>query len=331
MSRSIVVVTEAEYRRAESVFAEASAVACVAAPREEHALVTAIRERGARHAVVGPLPYRDALYAALPHGGVLARFGVGHDGIDKAMASRSGVLCTNTPGVLDQSVAELTMLLVSAAARHLTTMAAQMRRGDWTPIQGVELQGKTLAIIGCGRIGRTTARIASLGFGMRVIGFGRRAATSAAAAESGFATITDDFAAAVGDADYVSLHIPATPENAHFLARERLSMLRTEAWLINTARGAVVNERDLFDALVEGRIAGAALDVFDREPYVPADPSRDLRTLPSVILIPHVGSNTREANRRMAERALHNIVAAEAGNFAAMDLLNPEALRITNP
>jgi glyoxylate reductase len=98
------------------------------------------------------------------------------------------------------------------------------------------------------------------------------------------------------------------------------------AWLINTARGSVVDETALYDALAGERLAGAALDVFDREPYVPVDPSRDLRTLPTVVLAPHVGSHTREANRGMAERALQNIVRAEAGDFAGMDLVNREVL-----
>jgi phosphoglycerate dehydrogenase-like enzyme len=99
------------------------------------------------------------------------------------------------------------------------------------------------------------------------------------------------------------------------------------AWLINTARGAVVDENALYDALADGQIAGAALDVFEREPYEPADTARDLRTLPNTILMPHVGTHTDGANRRMAERALENIALAEARDFAAMDLLNPEVLR----
>ena len=138
--------------------------------------------------------------------------------------------------------------------------------------------------------------------------------------------MTDDFAGAVREADYVSLHIPALPENAQFIDRDRLSLLPERAWLINTARGAVVDEAALYDAVADKRIAGAALDVYAREPYEPVDPGRDLRKLSAVILLPHVGSNTADANRGMAERALGNIRLAEAGDFAAMDLLNPEVL-----
>jgi len=127
-------------------------------------------------------------------------------------------------------------------------------------------------------------------------------------------------------ADFVGVLIPASPANAHFINRERLGWMQRHAWLINTARGMVVDERALYDALKENRIAGAALDVFDIEPYKPADPSKDLRTLPNVILTPHVGSHTPDANGRMASRALENIVLAEAGEFGRMDLLNPEVL-----
>jgi phosphoglycerate dehydrogenase-like enzyme len=327
MPPSTVVVTEPEFRRAEQHFASTAHWTFVPAPPAEAELSAAIRQRGARHAVLGPAVYSGPLYDALPRGGVLARFGVGHDGLDKARATEAGLLCTNTPGVLHQSVAELTLLLMLAAARHLTGLAGAMQEGAWAPKPGVELQGKTLTIVGCGTIGRAVARIASAGFGMRTIGVRRAHGPAAAAAGQDFDATTDDYAGAVRDADYVSLHIPALPENVHFIGRERLSLLPERAWLINTARGAVIDEAALFDAVSNRRIAGAALDVYAVEPYEPISRDRDLRRLPGVILLPHVGSNTADANRGMAERAINNIRLAEAGDFGAMDLLNPEVLR----
>jgi phosphoglycerate dehydrogenase-like enzyme len=303
----VVIVTEPEFYKAERIFTEAPGMRCVPAPETEHQLVEAIRESGAHAAIVGVQPYRDGLYAVLPRGGVLARFGAGHDGIDKVRATRAGILCTNTPGVLDQSVAELTMLLLLAASRHLPALTSSMGGNAWQPRIGGEVHGKALAIIGCGRIGTAVKQIAGAGFGMTV-----RCASRA-----------DDFPNAVRDADFVSLHLPASADTHHFLSRERLAMLSPRAWVINTARGSVVDEAALHDALVAGRIAGAALDVFEREPYEPVDPARDLRTLSNVILTPHVGSNTMDANARMASRALRNISLALAGDFAAMDLLNP--------
>jgi phosphoglycerate dehydrogenase-like enzyme len=326
MSTPIVLVTEPEYRRAERVFASAKAVTCVVGPSEEEALAQAIADVGARHAVVGGRAYRGPLYSAIPRGRVIARFGVGHDGIDKKKATEAGVLCTNTPAVLDQSVAELTFLLIAAAARHLTTIAGAMSDGKWVPAEGTELRGKTLTMIGVGRIGRAVARIARRGYEMRVVGYHRPGSASAASARDDFDLMTDDLEMALGKADFVSLLIPAAPENAHFINRERLAMLKPHAWLINTARGIVVDENALYDALAEGRIRGAAMDVFDQEPYVPGDPARDLRRLPNVILTPHVGSHTPEANGRMAARALENITLAEAGTFSRMDLLNPEVI-----
>jgi phosphoglycerate dehydrogenase-like enzyme len=318
----IVLVTETEFKRAPDVFSSAP-VECIALPGDELALAREVKERGARYVIVGSVKYTGPIYDALPQGGVIARFGVGHDGIDKDKATAAGVLCTNTPGVLDQSVAELAVLLILAAARRLVSLDAEMRRGSWNlGPSGIELRGKTLAVIGGGRIGQATARIASQGFGMRTIGF-RRTARAADA----FDSMATDFAAAVSDADFVSLHINAEPANHQFLNRARLPLMPSRAWLINTARGSVVDEDALYDALVEMRLAGAALDVFDREPYVPADPSRDLRTLPNVVLAPHVGTHTREANRGMAERALQNVMHAEAGDFAALDLLNPGVLK----
>jgi phosphoglycerate dehydrogenase-like enzyme len=319
-----VVVTDIEYERARQTFLSDPRVRVVVAPAAEGDLAAAIRAAGVRHAVVGGKVYKGELYQALPRGGVLARFGVGHDGIDKAAATAAGLLCTNTPGVLDQSVAEFTMLLIAGAARHLAAMDARMRAGDWAPRGGLELAGKTLVVIGCGRIGRAVARIATRGFGLVAIGVTRSAPL--AASDADFHEITVDQADALARADFVSLHMPSSPENRHFMNADRLAMLPSRAWLINTARGAVVDEVALYHALVSGRLAGAALDVFDVEPYVPARPELDLRTLPNVVLAPHVGSHTAEANHRMASRALHNVVAGDARDFAAMDLLNPDVL-----
>ena len=320
-----VLVTETEFRRAEDAFQSADGVRCISVPADESALARAIRDLGARYVVVGSVRYLSELYGALPRGGVIARFGVGHDSIDKEKATKAGLLCTNTPGVLDESVAELAVLLMLAASRHFPKLTADMRQGTWAlGPAGAELRGKTLAVIGSGRIGQATARMASRAFGMRAIGCRRSAPASGPTGD--FESVTSDFSEAVHDADYVSLHINAEAGNLRFLNRERLSMIPSRAWLINTARGAVVDELALYDALAGEHLAGAALDVFDREPYVPADPAHDLRTLPNVILTPHVGSHTREANRQMALRALQYILRAEARDFGEMDLLNPEVL-----
>jgi phosphoglycerate dehydrogenase-like enzyme len=326
MPRSLVLVTEPEFLRVQALFTSFDPLLCDPAPSTDEALAAAIQARSARHVVIGPQPYPTKIYEALPAGSVIARLGVGYEGVNLARATERGVLCTNTPGVLHQSTAELAMLLIAAGARRLLLDAGAMKAHRWTPSTGTELAGARLAIIGAGRIGGTLARIASQGYGMRVVGCRRRPEEPRADDEC-FEALTSDFEEAVRDADFVSLHMPGSPENRHFMDATRLALLSKHAWLINTARGAVVDETALFEALVDGRIAGAGIDVFDREPYEPVSAHRDLRALDNVILLPHVGSNTVAANRRMGERALANILKAEGGQFAEMDLLNPEVLK----
>lgn len=324
-----IAVAQLEYGKARRAF-EAGAgegLICLSAPMQEDELASFIRKHEIRHAIVGVDRYAGPLYDALPRGGVLARFGVGHDGIDKERATSRGILCTNTPGVLDDSVAELAVGLMLAAARHLPVVSAATGAGTWEPRVGSELRGKTLAVIGCGAIGRRVARIAARGLGMHVVGCEVVPVdTERLRTEYGFAEIRDQFADAVAEADYVTLHIPSTADTRHYVNRARLALMKPCAWLINTARGALVCEADLYDALSAGRIAGAALDVFEHEPYQPIMPDKDLRQLPRVIMTPHIGSSTQEACDRMASRALTNIRMAEAGEFATMDLLNPAVL-----
>jgi len=324
-----IAVTELEYRKAEAVFARAAGEGCdcVCAPAEEAALAAAVRAGGVRHAIIGVEKYVGALYQALSAGAVIARFGVGHDGVDKAQATARGLLCTNTPGALDDSVAEHTINLLFAAARQTVAQAARLRAGEWAPQMGAELKGKTLAVIGCGAIGRRVGQMASRGLDMKVVGCEvAELELLRMQREFGFTSVVREFSEAVGEADYVSLHIPSLPATRHFLNGERLRLLPPRCWVVNTARGAVVDEAALFDALAGGRLAGAALDVFEREPYAPVAAGKDLRTLDNVIMTPHISSSTREACDRMASRALRNIQLAEAGQYREMDLLNPEVL-----
>ncbi len=324
-----VAVTELEFRKAEALFVGAAREGCdcARAPAEEAALAAVIRAGGIRHVVIGVEKYSGELYRALDEGAVVARFGVGHDGVDMAQATARGLLCTNTPGALDDSVAEHTINLLFAAARQTVVQAARLRAGEWAPEMGFELKGKTLAVIGCGAIGRRVGQVAARGLGMKVVGCEvAEVNLPRMQREFGFASVVKDFAEAVKDADFVSLHIPALPATRHFLNCERLRLLPARCWVVNTARGAIVDEVALFDALADGRLAGAALDVFEREPYAPVAPGKDLRTLGNVIMTPHISSSTREACHRMASRALRNIQLAEAGKYNEMDLLNPEVL-----
>ncbi len=322
-SLPVVLVTEAEYAKGRAVFAGAAGLTCRPAPSEEAALAEAVRAAEAPAVIVGVDPYHgDALYDALPRGGVIARFGVGHDGVDKDKATQRGILVTNTPGVLTASVAEHTIWLMGALLRHVARADADLRAGSWRPVIGAEVHGKTLAVIGCGAIGRQVAAIAAHGFGMRVTGFDVPGLDADELAPWGIRRLTTDWAEAVANADVVSLHIASTPETRRFVNAQRLAAIRSGACLVNTARGAVVDEAALYDALASGRLAGAALDVFEAEPYRPAVPDKDLRTLPNVLLTPHIGSSTVEACTRMAERSLANVRAGLARRYGEMDVVN---------
>lgn len=326
----IVLVTETEYRKAEEIFRGVRGFDVAPAPPQEDALAALVRVRGARVAIVGNEFYRGALYGALAEvaggrGALLARFGVGHDGVDKALARQHGIIVTNTPGTLDASVAEHTLWLIGALVKRLAFHEARLRAGAFEQRRGIELCGKTLGIIGLGAIGRRVAAMAHLGFGMRVVAAGgaspaeleRREGRplAEALAALGVASYTDDLAAVLREADIVSLHLPSNAATRRIINAARLAQMKPAAMLINTARGAVVDEVALYDALASGRIAGAALDVFEVEPYQPAAPDKDLRTLENVALTPHIGSNTVEANQRMAQSSLASAASFLAGRL----------------
>jgi len=293
-----VLVTQLEFQKAEPVFVAAG---CEPAPVEEQALADAVTVRSVRAVIVGVAPYRGPLYEALG-GGLIARFGVGHDSINKALARQHGIIVTNTPGALDASVAEHAIWLMGCLARRVSRSEARMCGGEFAGEVGVELCGKTLGILGFGGIGRRVAQIAELGLGMKVL---------ACDLGPGFVSAEELFR----ESDVVSVHLPSNSDTRHFVNATRLSWMKPSALLVNTARGAVLEEEALYDALVAGRLGGAALDVFENEPYRPVVPGKDLRTLDNVVLTPHIGSNTREANRRMAELCLENVRHFFAGDL----------------
>ncbi len=313
-----VAITELEYGKAAEYLRSQPDLEFIVSSPDEESLAAAIRRCGARHAVVGVRKYVGELYRALPRGGVIARFGVGYDGIDRGLVAKYGLLCTNTPGVLESSVAEFAVGAMISAARRLSLCAADVRGGVWRNHVGVELEGKRLLIVGCGRIGRQTARIAARGFGMRVAGVSR---TGENPDPSLFEAVYADFSEAAPDADFISLHIPDNSGNVHFINADTLRLMKRSAILVNTSRGSVVDENALYDAVAAGAIAGAALDVFKHEPYQPDDPSRDLRRLDRVILTPHLASSTKDACVRVARRVVANIRAVERGDRDRLDLI----------
>lgn len=323
MNGYTVCITEAEYRKGREVFEAAEGLAFVPAAPDEAALAAAVAERGAAAVVVGVQPYTGPLYAALPHGGVIARFGVGCEGLDPRKAAEHGLLIVNTPGALDNSVAELAVGLMSSLARAIPQSHGSLSAGQWVGHTGQELAEKTLLIIGCGRIGCRVGAIASRGFGMRVLGFDIARLDPEPLCRQHCIELVSPLNTAVGRADFISLHVPAVEATRRMVNAAFFCAMKRSAYLINTSRGSVLDEEALFDALAAGRIAGAGLDVFTAEPYQPHNPAKDLRSLSNVVLTPHIGSNTRQANERMAERVVRNLRHAAVGRYEQMDLVGP--------
>jgi glyoxylate reductase len=231
----------------------------------------------------------------LPDLRLVANYGVGYDNVDVDACRERGIAVTNTPGVLDAAVADLTLALILACRRHLVASDRFVRAGGWQrgwgqpELLGRDLAGSTLGLVGMGRIGSEVARRAEA-FGMEVA-FHRR---------SGGLPLEE----LLSTADVVSLHIPLSPETQGLLSRERLALLRDGATLVNTARGAIVDEEALVDELVSGRIS-AGLDVYAAEPHVPDR----LLGLPNVVLTPHIASATEETRAAMTRVLVDNVLA----------------------
>jgi len=273
----------------------------------------------------------DEVLDAAPHLKVIANIGVGYDNIDAAAARRRGVIVTNTPNVLTEAVAELTWGLILGVTRRLTEGDRVIRAGKWNRwsfefMLGAGLQGKQLGIIGRGRIGRAVAAKAPA-FGMTAAfarrernGAGGEALARRSEPERGAGGNRGDAAAPnveqdmsvdqlLVTSDVISIHTPGGPGTRHLINRKALARMKRSAFLVNTARGSVIDEEALIWALNERLIAGAALDVFEREPDVPDA----LKAFENVLLVPHLGSATRETRTAMADLAARNVIAVLSG------------------
>jgi glyoxylate reductase len=261
-------------------------------------------------AVVGDV-IDDRTLELFPNLRLVANYGAGYDGIDVAACAARGVAVTNTPGVLDAATADLTLALILATRRRVVEGDAFVRAGRWgtewvsTTLLAQEVSGATLGIVGLGRIGTAVAHRAR-GFEMRLLYTQRERLAADAENELGVVfRVLDDL---LREADIVTLHVPLTAETHRLLDERRISLLRNGACLVNTARGAVIDEQALVEALTAGRIR-AGLDVFADEPNVP----RQLFGLPNVVLTPHLGSATQQAREAMTRVLVDNLQAAAEG------------------
>lgn len=248
--------------------------------------------------------------AAGPQLKVVSNMAVGYDNIDIPAATARGIAVGNTPGILTETTADFAFALLLAAARGVVAGERFVRAGKWQTwepmrLLGVDVHGATLGIVGFGRIGQAVARRAA-GFGMRVLYHQRH--NSSAAASLGAVRV--DFETLLRESDFVSLHVPLTPETRHLMDARAFQLMKKSAMLINTARGSVVDSAALYSALRNGEIAFAALDVTEPEPISPDDP---LLTLKNVLVTPHLGSASKATRDKMAIMAAENLLAGVHG------------------
>ena len=288
--------------------------------REPEAVATALRQ--AHGLIGGKLQVTPALLDEAPNLEAVATISVGYDNLPVAELSRRGIVLTNTPDVLTETTADTGFLLIMASARRAVELANLVREGRWTqhvgePHFGHDVHGKTLGLVGLGRIGRAIARRAQ-GFNMRVL---YSNASPKPELESQWGLQRRSFDELLAESDFVCLTVPLTEQTDRLLGYEQCRAMKRSAFLINIARGRVVDEAGLIRALDEGLIAGAGLDVFEQEP-LPAD--SPLVRMANVVTLPHIGSATHETREAMAQCAVENICQALRGE-RPRDLVNPEA------
>ena len=248
---------------------------------------------------------------------LIANFGVGYDNIAVDAANRAGVTVTNTPGVLTDATAEVALTLLLMSTRRAGEGERQLRLGNWsgwgpTHMLSTQVTGKKLGIIGMGRIGKAVANRAHYGLGMKILYASR---TNSVSLPSDMCAEMLPFEEILKRSDFVSLHCPSTPQTHYLIDESAFRLMQPHAHLINTARGNVVNEEALVDAIKSGKIAGAGLDVYENEPQLAAG----LTGLEQVVLLPHMGSGTVETREAMGFCALRNVKAFVTGE----PLINP--------
>lgn len=268
--------------------------------------------------------YNGALMDGLPNLRMIARTGIGVDNVDLDAATQRGIVVTNTPDGPTESTAEHTVAMLLALAKRLKFGNDNLAAGQWGPrvgyMIGTEVRGKTLGLVGLGRIGRRVAQICRLGLEMAVIGYDPYV-TAEQAAQQGITMASLD--EVIAQADFLSVHVPATPETQHLINRARLAQMKQGAYLLNMARGPLVDEDALVEAVDSGKLAGAGIDVFEPEP--PPVTSR-LRNHPNIIATPHIAGVTAEGRTRMEAMAVERVLAFFRGE-RPLDVVNHEVFR----
>jgi phosphoglycerate dehydrogenase-like enzyme len=279
--------------------------------------------RHAEAAIVSTDPFERSVFEAAPHLRVIARVGVGTDSIDLHAATEAGVVVTTTPGANRETTADHAVAMILAAVRRIVEYDASVRRGEWNRTGAAtpwDLNATIVGIVGFGAIGRAVAqRLAGFGTHLLIADPALGGADGGGLPDSAEVVALDEL---LERADVVSLHLPLKPATRHIVGAQELARMEPHAILVNTSRGGLVDEDALVDALASGRLRGAALDVFTDEPNVP----RSLRTLPNVVLTPHVGGLSDRSITRMTHQATRDVLAVLAGLSTLESIVNPAAL-----
>ncbi|MDY3559151.1 phosphoglycerate dehydrogenase [Gemmata sp. JC673] len=285
----------------------------------EPELIAALQ--GVEAVIAGSEAYNPRVFVANPQLRVIARVGVGYDAVDLAAATAAGVAVTIAPGTNQGSVAEHAFALMLGFTRHIPARHAALSAGGWNRLMSLPLRGRTLGLAGLGRIGKAVATRARA-FEMRVIAFDPFP-DAAFCAATGVELVPFEWL--LGESDFLSLHLPLTPETRHVINASTIAVMKRGAVLVNTSRGGLVREADLVPALQNGRLGGALLDVFEDEP-TPAD--NPLRALPNVVLTPHAAGVDTQSLEDMARSAAEAIVSLRRGEWPTEKVVNP-AVRAT--
>jgi glyoxylate reductase len=266
------------------------------------------------------------VFDAAPKLKIVAQMAVGFDNIDMKEATKKGIYVTNTPGVLTETTADFAWALLISVARRVVEADRYVRSGEWkaswhpSMLVGRDVYGATIGVVGAGRIGSAVAKRAK-GFNTKILYYNPSARPNLekelGAKRVGLDTL-------LRESDFVSVHVPLTKATHHMISAEQLKLMKSTAYLINNSRGAVIDEKALYKALKEGRIAGAALDVFEREPTSMDNP---LLKLDNVVVAPHISSASHETRSKMAEMVAENLVAFLEGRIPP-NLLNLEVLKL---
>jgi D-3-phosphoglycerate dehydrogenase len=252
--------------------------------------------------IVGVDPVTERVMENATNLKAISKYGAGLDNIDLKAAEKLGIKVDRAAGTNAVSVAELTIGLFFALARNILYSAKRVKSGGWDRLRGIELYGKTVGILGLGNIGKEVARIAS-GIGMNVIAYDPYISNDDESIKE-YSVKMLDKSEVIKNADFLTLHIPLTDETRHIINKGSISTMKTGAYLVNTARGELVDEDALYDALASGKLAGAAEDVFSKEP----PEGHKLLELDNFILVAHIGAFTKEANEKMALKSAENLI-----------------------